>query len=104
MKKIASIVLILLATVFFATWQYRLLSLLFFVVINKKWIKTKIMIPYKVVVWGLILCIFIAIPNYFQRGRTQLIYLDKEGERISTPLHVYLINAFLPEEEMMACA
>ena len=101
MKKILSIVLLLLATVVFPTWQYRLLSLLFFVVIYKKWIKAKIKIPYKVIVWGLILCIFIAIPNYFQRGRTQLIYLDKKRERVGTPLQVYLINALLPEEEMM---
>jgi len=101
MNKFTSIVLILLATVVLATWQYRLLSLLFFIILNKRWIKEKIRIPYKVIVWGLILCIFIAVPNYFQRGRTQLIYLDKQGERISTPLHVYLINALLPEEEMM---
>ena len=100
-RKFSFIVLLLLATVVFATWQYRLLSLLFFVILNKRWIKEKIRVPYKVIVWVLILCIFIAIPNYFQRGRTQLIYLDKEGERISTPLHVYLINALLPEEEMM---
>ena len=99
MKKF-SIVFLLLATVVFATWQYRLLSLLFFVILNKTWIK-KIRVSYKVIVCGVILCIFIAIPNYFQRGRTQLIYLDKEGKRVSTPLHVYLINALLPEEEMM---
>ena len=101
MKKSISIVLLLFAIVVLATWQYRLLSLLFFVILNKRWIKEKIRVPYKVIVWGLILCIFIAIPNYFQKGRTQLIYLDKEGERISTPLHVYLVNALLPEEEMM---
>lgn len=101
MKKSISIVLFLLATVVFATWQYRLLNLFIFIIINKTWIKKKVRIPYKVIVWGLILCIFIAIPNYFQRGRTQLIYLDKEGERVCTPLHIYLINALLPEEEMM---
>ena len=101
MKKLVSIILLLFATVVFATWQYRLLSILFFVIINKQWIKTKIKIPYRIIFWGLVLCIFIATPNCFQRGRTQLIYLDKEGERISTPLHVYLINALLPEEEMM---
>ena len=101
MKKIVSIVLLLLATVVFATWQYRLLSLLFFFLLNKQWIKSKIKILYKVIVWGLILCIFIAIPNYYRRGRTQLIYLDKNGEKISTPQHIYLINALLPEEELM---
>lgn len=101
MKKILSIVLLLLSTIVFATWQYRLLSLLFFVLINKKWVKEKIRVPCIVIVLGLILCVFIAIPNYFQRGRTQLIYLDKKGEHISTPLRVYLINALLPEEELM---
>ena len=101
MKKLLSIILLLLATVVFATWQYRLLFVLFIVLVNRQWIRTKTRLPFKAVAWGLVLCIFIAIPNYFQRGRTQLVYLNKEGERISTPLKVYLINVLFPEEEMM---
>lgn len=55
---------------------------------------------YAMLVETLVLCIFIAIPNYWQRGRTQLIYLNDTGERISTPLPVYLANAIIPEEEV----
>lgn len=101
MKKVISFILLLLAIVVFATWQYRLLCLLFFVLINKQWVKSKIRIPFKFIAWGLVLCIFIAIPNYFQRGRTQLIYLDKEGGQMRTPAHIYLLNALVPEEELM---
>ena len=101
MRKLLSIILLLFAIVVFATWQYRLLCLLAFVLINKQWIKTKTKLPFKAIVTGLVLCIFIAIPNYFQRGRTQLVYLNQAGMRISTPLKVYLINALFPEEEMI---
>lgn len=100
MKKLLSIILLLLATLVFATWQYRLLCVLFIVLINKRWIRSKTRLPFNAVAWGLLLCIFIAMPNYFQRGRTQLVYLDKEGGKISTPLKVYLINTLFPEEEM----
>lgn len=56
---------------------------------------------FKIIVWALILCIFVAVPNYFRRGRTQLVYLNEKGERISTPIVVYIVNALLPEEELM---
>ena len=58
-------------------------------------------ILYKVIVGGQILFILIAIPNYFQRGCTQLICLDKKIEEIRIPLHAYLINVLLPEEKLM---
>lgn len=101
MKKILTYVLIICAILVFATWQYRLLSLLLVVLINRSWFKRKWPKWYPFLTWGLALAIFIAIPNYFQRGRSQLIYLNDKGERISTPLPVYAINALLPEEEMM---
>lgn len=101
MKRFWTVVLLLLATIGFATWQYRLLCLLSWVLINKNWVKAKISIPFKIIVWALILCIFVAVPNYFQRGRTQLVYLNEKGERISTPIVVYIVNALLPEEELM---
>ena len=102
MKKIISIFLLLLAIIVFATWQYRLLCLLLFVWLNKKCMIQKYgRRSYRITDLLLIVCIFIAIPNYFQRGRSQLIYLDKNGEQVATPMPVYLINALLPEEELM---
>lgn len=101
MKKVITVLLVLGAIVVFATWQYRLLCLLLAVLINRKWIRSKWPKVYPFVAWGLAIAIYIAIPNYFQHGRTKLIYLDDKGERISTPIPVYLINALLPEEELM---
>ncbi len=105
-KKILSGLLIFLAIFLFATWQYRLLSVLLLVMVNKKWLKSRRWMnhwkySYRALVCALLLGIFIAIPNYFQRGRTQLIYLDKQGERTCTPLHLYLVNAIFPEEEIV---
>lgn len=104
MRKILSIVLIILATLVFATWQYRLACVLLLVIINRQWLKSRPWMmrwqhSYRALVWALGLAIFIAIPNYFQRGRTQLLYVDDEGGRTHTPLPVYLANVLLPEEE-----
>ena len=102
MRRCLTIILILLAMAVFATWQYRLLCILLFVLLNRQWIVRKYgRRIYWITALSLTGCVFIAIPNYFQRGRTQLLYLDNDGERISTPLPVYLINAVLPEEELM---
>ena len=56
---------------------------------------------YSILVAVLLVCIFIAIPNYFQRGKTQLIYIDRTGNKIATPLSVYVLNVLFPEEEVM---
>ncbi|MBR3481073.1 MAG: alpha/beta hydrolase [Prevotella sp.] len=101
MKKIITVILILCAIMAFATWQYRLLCLLLAVLLNRSWIKQRWPKACPFVTWGLVIAIFIAIPNYFQHGRSQLIYLNDKGERIGTPLPVYAINALLPEEELM---
>ena len=102
MKKIFSAFWILLATLVFATWQYRLLSVLLLVWLNRKWVIGRWgRRGYRMTVAALILCIFVAVPNYFQRGRTQLVYMNEKGEAVSTPLPVYLTNALLPEEELM---
>lgn len=101
MKRFVTIIFVVCAIFVFATWQYRLLCLLLVVLINRKWLKQKWPKWYPFLTWGLALAIFIAIPNYFQRGRSQMIYLNDKGERISTPWTIYAINALLPEEELM---
>ena len=102
MKKLLTFVLVLFALLVFATWQYRLLCVLMAVWLNgsrirERWGRR----AYRTAVWGLLACIVIAVPNYFHHGRTQLVYLNEQGERISTPLAVYAVNALLPEEELM---
>ena len=73
-KKILSFLLLFMAILGFATWQYRLLSILLFVLINKNWIKSHPLLlrfkqSYKLLVSILIIAIFITIPNYYTRVR-----------------------------------
>lgn len=105
-KKTHSFLLLFLAVIVFATWQYRLLCVLLFVLLNKRWIKSHPLMSryehsYKILVASLLICIFIAVPNYFQRGRTQLAYLDEAGHRKAVPMNIYLLNVLFPEEEVM---
>ena len=109
MKRIKNIALtsliLLFAIVVFATWQYRLFCLLSCVLINRKWLLTKISTPvYRIEAAILSVAIIIAIPNYFQRGRTRIIYIKSEGHSQHAPLGVYISNAIFPEEEIMNLA
>ena len=94
------------AVLVFATWQYRLLCVLLVVLLNRQWLKEQAWMQkyshsYKSLVIALIVLIFISIPNYWQRGRTQLHYLDDSAKRVSTPVWIYLTNVIAPEEEVM---
>jgi pimeloyl-ACP methyl ester carboxylesterase len=105
MRKLRFNLLLVLAVFVFATWQYRLLMVLLWVVLNKRSIKASTLMQryrhsYEVVVGALLLAIFVAIPNYTRHGRSVVIYMDKQGKAIATPLAVYAINAILPEEEI----
>lgn len=67
-KKTLSFLLLLLAAIVFATWQYRLLCVLLFVLLNKGWIKSRPLMSryehsYKILVLSLLICILIAIPK-----------------------------------------
>lgn len=96
----------LLAVLVFATGQYRLLCVLLLVCINKNCIKSRPLMvrfksSYKLLLILLFLTIFTVIPNYLQRGRPQLAYINKEGHRMCVPINVYLLNVLFPEEEAM---
>lgn len=109
MKRITNIaltfLLLSLAMVVFATWQYRLFCLLLCAVVNRKWVLTGVSTSvYRIGVFVLLIAIVIAIPNYFRRGRTRIIYINSEGHSCTTPLGAYLVNAILPEEEIMNLA
>jgi hypothetical protein len=106
MKKISTILLLFCAIVIFASWQYRLFCLLLIVIINRKWLKEQAFMQrwkhsYKCLVIVLLALIYVTLPNYFQRGRTQLHYLDADGKRTNTPTLVYLANVIFPEKEVM---
>lgn len=99
---ILTLFLLLLATVVFTTWQYRLGCLLLCIIANREWLLTKVSASvYRIVLIVVATGILIAIPNYFQRGRTQIIYIDSNGNSRTTPLGVYLTNVVFPEEEIM---
>ena len=96
----------LLAVLVFATGQYRLLCVLLLVCINKNCIKSRPLTvrfksSYKLLLILLFLAIFTVIPNYLQRGRPQLAYINKEEHRMCAPINVYLLNVLFPEEEVM---
>ena len=106
MKKIISFLLLFMAVMVFATWQYRLLCFLFFILLNRNWVKSlplmkRTIHSYSFLIALLLVGIFISIPNYIQRGRTQLVYLNDNGQKTSTPLSLYVVNALFPEEEVM---
>lgn len=108
MKKriVLSVLLIVLAVVVFASWQYRLVCALLLVATNRRWLSDKaqsygVKHGYGIIVGVLLVCLFFSLPNYFQRGRHQLHYLDAKGQRVSTPLLPYIANVLVPEKEAM---
>ena len=106
MKKFWTIFLAFLAIVIFASWQYRLLCILLIVIINRRWIKELAFMQkwkhsYTCFIITLLVLIYATIPNYWQRGRTQLHYLDANGKHANTPALVYLANVIFPEKEVM---
>lgn len=101
-RSISSILLLVCSIFLFASWQYRLICWLLIIIINRKWLQTN---THKYVYASLIavLCLstFLSLPNYFQRGRTQLHYLNNHGKRVNTPLLPYIMNVAVPEKEAM---
>lgn len=105
MKKFGTIFLAFLAIIVFASWQYRLLCLLLIVIINRKWLQEKLNAhwahTYRTLVIVMAVLIFACLPNYWQRGRTQLHYLEQQGQTTNTPILPYLANCIFPEKEVM---
>ena len=67
-KKKLSFLLLFIAILGFATWRYRLLSVLLLVLLNKNWIKSCSLMSqfkqsYKLLILSLLVAIFIAIPT-----------------------------------------
>lgn len=105
MRRWGTAIFIILAILVFASWQYRLLCIGAVIAINSKSLKSlldqKWEYAYSCIILLLIVGIYHTLPNYFQRGRTQVVYFDKKGQLIHTPFAVYLANCFVPEKEVM---
>ena len=84
---------------------YKLIFALLIVMVWKK--ELKVRLPWQhsyAAIMGLFaIGIFVAMPSYFNASgsRIQLIYQDQKGEAVRPPMSHYLINVFLPEEEIM---
>ena len=100
--KIFKSVLLILLFFFFASWFYRIIMLMLLVLVWRNEIKAKKTWGYKAVMIALCLALFCVLPRYKYNtsDRVQLIYQDKKGNAILPPITHYLVNVFLPEEEV----
>ena len=105
-RKLFTIILVVLMLVCFASWQYWLICLLCLVLMWKSKIRNIRFFAnhkylYGTVVGILLFSIWMTLPNYFDRGRTRLVYLNEEGVKRNPPLCVYVANVLFPEKEVM---
>ncbi|MBQ8243099.1 MAG: hypothetical protein IJZ40_06475 [Bacteroidaceae bacterium] len=95
-------ILLVVAFLFFASWFYKIVVLMLLAFTWRKEIKAKKEWGYKVVMGILLVAMFCVLPRYRYNtsDRIQLIYQDKKGNPEYPPLTHYLVNVFLPEEEI----
>ena len=87
---------------FFASWFYKIIVLMLLASLWRKEIKAKKDWGYKTVMGVLLIAMFCVLPRYGYNtsDRVQLIYQDQKGNPEHPPLTHYLVNVFLPEEEI----
>lgn len=87
---------------FFASWFYKILVLMLVALVWRKEIKAKKEWGFKAVLFSLLLALFCVMPRYRYNtsDRVQLIYQDDRGNPEYPPITHYLVNVFLPEEEI----
>ena len=87
---------------FFASWFYKILVLMLVALVWRKEIKAKKEWGFKAVMFSLLLALFCVMPRYRYNtsDRVQLIYQDDRGNPEYPPITHYLVNVFLPEEEI----
>ena len=88
-----------------ASWQYRWLCILILILVNRNWIRSRAITarrswPYPLLIIVSITGFYSCLPNYFQRGRTQLAYLDQGEVKTHPPVEVYAANVLFPEKEL----
>ena len=87
---------------FFASWFYKIVMLMLLAHTWRQEIKAKKEWGYKAVMCILFFAMFCVLPRYRYNtsDRVQLIYQNKKGNPEYPPLTHYLVNVFLPEEEI----
>ena len=100
--KILKIILLAVLFLFFASWFYKTVVLMLLAHTWRKEIKAKKDWGYKAVMGILLIAMFCVLPRYRYNtsDRVQLIYQDQKGNPEYPPLTHYLVNVFLPEEEI----
>ena len=101
MKTFKTIILAILF-LFFTSWFYKIMVLMLLAHTWRKEIKAKKKWGYKAIMCVLFIAMFCVLPKYRYNtsDRAQLIYQDKKGNPEYPPLTHYLVNVFLPEEEI----
>lgn len=89
-----------------ASLQYKVICVLILALVNKGRIKEWYIVRnhrwfYPIILVALTVAFALSLPNYFQRGRTRLEYIDQSGKQMSIPLDAYVSNVVFPEIEIM---
>lgn len=107
-KRIVLTVILSLAWLFFASLFYKTIMLMLIALVWQSVIRERLperIRPYGIkIMWCcLVLCLWIAMPRYriHTTDRVRLVYLDDEGNAKHAPFYHYLINTFIPEEEVV---
>ena len=101
-SKIIKSALLALLFLFFVSWFYKIAILMLFAYLWRKEIKSVKPWGYRVVMGTLLIIMFCVLPRYRYNtsDRVQLIYQNEKGKPEYPPLTHYLVNVFLPEEEL----
>lgn len=101
-SKAIKTILLTLLFLFFASWFYKILVLMLLVRVWREEIKTKKVWGCKAVMGILLIALFCVLPRYRYNtsDRVRLIYQDTQGKPKLPPVSHYLVNVFLPEEEV----
>ncbi len=100
--KIIKTCLLALLFFFFVSWFYRIVVLILLARVWRGVIKEFSPWGYRGIMGTLFVAMFCVLPRYRYdtNDRVRLIYQDKKGSPKLPPLTHYLVNVFLPEEEI----
>ena len=102
MKRIILTILLALLWLFVASWFYKVMLLLLLAVVWRSNIRALGAWCYRGLVGVLLVALFCTMPRYRLNtsDRVQLVYQTSSGEPRHAPIHHYLANVLLPEEEI----
>ena len=101
-KRTLKTIILAILFLFFASWFYKIVVLMLLAHTWKEEIRAKKVWAYKATMGVLLVAMFCVLPRYRYNtsDRVQLIYQDQKANPEYPPLSHYLVNVFLPEEEI----